>query len=462
MSRENGDAQLTRIRPADGAARLALGEMLAGHRIRAGLTQEALGRAVHTSRSNVAGIERGRQGSMRSFWLRVDAVIGANGALVAAYEASCRFHEVLLVHGTPRSPALPPYVDGAVQVPHRAGAVSATVLEAHVIMAAHESSRHAADAGGGVGSASIEQVQAEVWSLARQFANMSPLRLLAEARQARDRAYTLLDRTRRPAQTTDLYSAAGQLCGLMALASFDLAVWDAAEEQARAALVYAELVDHAGLRAWTRGTQALIAYWSGRARQALTHVEAGLDGAPAGSARARLHCIEARAWSHVGGDPARVTAALQAADDALVEGGSGEDLHDVIGGEFGWGPSRHAACAGTALLALGDPGAAIDRTETALRMLPDDPFSGLVVERAHVDLASAELALGDVDAAVATLEPVWSLPVPQRRHGLTERLTRMAQVAVAPSWHHNRQAAELRDRIEVFTAEAQARSLPSG
>jgi hypothetical protein len=141
-----------------------------------------------------------------------------------------------------------------------------TILEEVTIMAAHESSRHAAESDGGVSPAIIEQVQAEVWRLARNYATMPPLRLLAESRQARNLAYMALDRTKRPAQTKDLYLAAGQLCGLMAVASFDLAVWDAASEQARAAHVYAELVDHPGLRTWARGTQALIAYWTGRPR----------------------------------------------------------------------------------------------------------------------------------------------------------------------------------------------------
>jgi hypothetical protein len=96
--------------------------------------------------------------------------------------------------------------------------------------------------------------------LANGYAAMPPVLLLAEARRARDLTYAALDRTHRPAQLTDLYLSAGQLCGLMASASFDLAVWDAAAEQSRAALVYADLIDHTGLRSWARGTQALIEY----------------------------------------------------------------------------------------------------------------------------------------------------------------------------------------------------------
>jgi hypothetical protein len=355
---------------------------------------------------------------------------------------------------------VPPILD-ATTASGAANAAESNILEEATIMAAHESSRHAAESDGSVSPAVIEQVQAEVWRLARNYADMPPLRLLAESRQARNLAYTALDRTRRPAQTKDLYLAAGQLCGLMAVASFDLAVWDAAAEQARAAHTYAELVDHTGLRAWARGTQALIAYWTGRPRQAVVHVEAGLDRAPAGAAEARLRCIEARAWSHIGGDPRRATDALRAADDAQAADRGGDDLHDEIGGEFGWGPSRHAACAGTALLAVGDMAGAVRRARRSLELLPSDPFGGLVAERAHIDLAAAELALGHLDAAEETLASVWLVPVPQRRHSLTDRLAQMAHVLSSAKWHDDHQAVELRDRIEVFNTEAEARALPS-
>lgn len=334
-------------------------------------------------------------------------------------------------------------------------------LEAVTIMAAHESSRHASEADGGVSEANIELVQAEVWRLARRYADMPPLILLAEARRARNLAYGALDRTRRPAQTADLYLAAGQLCGLMSVASFDLAVWDAAEEQARAAHVYAELVGHSGLRAWTRGTQALIAYWTGRPRQAIVHVNGGLDGAPIGAAQARLRCIEARAWSYLGSESGRVTDALRVADDAHTADPGRDDLYDEVGGEFGWGPSRHAACAGTALLAVGDAEGAVSRARTALELLPSDPFGDLVTERTHIDLAAAELTRGNLDAAEESLESVWRVPVPQRRHSLTDRLGQMSRVLTTGDWSADRQAANLHDRIEVFNTEAEARVLPT-
>jgi hypothetical protein len=154
------------------------------------------------------------------------------------------------------------------------------LVEAAAHMAANESSRHAASHGGGVDSASIEQAHESAARLARRYHQMSPARLLVEARQARDTAYQLLDRTRKSSQTRDLYLTAGYACGLMSLASFDLAVWEAAEEQARAARTYAELADDKALAAWALGTQALIAFWASAPRRAVQLAQRGADTPP--------------------------------------------------------------------------------------------------------------------------------------------------------------------------------------
>jgi len=329
-------------------------------------------------------------------------------------------------------------------------------------MAAHESSEHAARISGGVNASDIEGVQDAVCRLARRYHQEPPLRLLANARHVRNVVYTLLDRTRRPSQTTDLYLAAGQACGLLAVASFDLAMWDAAEEQARSAHTYADTVGHAGLRVWARGTQALIANWMGRPRRALELINVGIHEAPPGAATARLRGIEARAWADLGRS-SEVVDVLRLADAEIEASRRQDDLHDSIGGEFGWGPSRHAACAGTALLSVGDADGAVRRIQHALAMLPADPFGGLVAERAQIDLAAAELVAGRLDASIASLDDVWALPAPQRRHGLTGRLDQLARHLTTREWRNAPEASDLRDRIEAFNAEASVvRALPAG
>ncbi|MBG6140116.1 hypothetical protein [Longispora fulva] len=163
--------------------------------------------------------------------------------------------------------------------------------------AAGESAAHAGRTWARVDDWSIEHLRAEVRRLAYGYVEIPPLYFLEEARRARDSAYTLLERTHRPAQLSDLYLVAGQLCGLMSSASFDMAAWDPAVAQVRAACSYADLIDHPALRSWARGNLALMAYWTGGPDQVVVPIDAALARSPVGTAAAGLRCVEARAWA---------------------------------------------------------------------------------------------------------------------------------------------------------------------
>jgi hypothetical protein len=104
-----------------------------------------------------------------------------------------------------------------------------------IMSAAHDASEHAADAGRAIDQTTLEQLHAEVAHLAHSYAATAPAVMFAQLKRAKDLTYLMLERTRRPAQTSDLYLVAGQLSGLMAAVSFDLGNPDAATEHARAA-----------------------------------------------------------------------------------------------------------------------------------------------------------------------------------------------------------------------------------
>jgi DNA-binding transcriptional regulator YiaG len=67
-------------------ARKDLGRRLAAWRMKSGLTQVELARRTRYSRSTVANMETGRRPFSRLFWHRVDAVFGAGGELLAAFD----------------------------------------------------------------------------------------------------------------------------------------------------------------------------------------------------------------------------------------------------------------------------------------------------------------------------------------------------------------------------------------
>ncbi len=340
-----------------------------------------------------------------------------------------------------------------------------TDVGALVMATAHESGDKAADhAGRLVPDASIDYLRAHVIYLARNFGSISPIAFLSECRESRDLALRLEERTKRPGQSADLYLITGQLCALMAEASFDLGIWPAVIEQSHASSLYAEMIGYRSLQSWALGMQAITAYWRGRAAEGVKLAEAGVALAPAGSARAHLHSVLARAWSHVG-DPERTRAALALADrdrDGIGDSG-GDELRDVIGGQFAWGPARQTMSAASALLAIGDAFQSAERAREAIRLQPEDQAGQRVSVLARADLAYAELAQGHADAVEETLTPIWELESGQRRYGLVERLGNIS-VALAGKSHsaRPRMAKNLIGRIAAFTAVAAPKALPPG
>jgi tetratricopeptide (TPR) repeat protein len=331
-------------------------------------------------------------------------------------------------------------------------------------MAAHESSEHA----GFVASrrlepVTLEQLHEDVVQVARKYAHTPPFHVYGEAKRVRDRGFELLEWTRRTEQEADLYLLIGQTCALLASVSFDLGNRDAAMEQARSAWIYGTHIGHRGLRAWARGMQALIAYWSGRPLEALHFAHGAQETAPSGTPLVRLRCIEARAWSHLG-DLDETNRAVHAAQDAREYAG-GDDLHDGIGGEFGFERARQARCNGSAYLELGEAGPAIEHIRHAIELFTDQPPKQRWIKvemQAHADLSAAHLLNGELDGAQEALVSVLAVPPELRVQGLTQRLGRVRALLVRSPFRLSREAMQLGQQIEAFTANGAGRMLPAG
>jgi tetratricopeptide (TPR) repeat protein len=337
-------------------------------------------------------------------------------------------------------------------------------IEKELVIAARESREHAEYvASHSLDPTSVEQLRDDVVRLARNYAQTSPLLLYIDAKRVRDRGFELLDRTKHTEQEYDLYLMIGQTCGLLASLSFDLGSREAATEQARSAWIYGQHVGHNGLRAWARGMQSLIAYWSGRPLEALALARDGQDYAPPGTAMVRLRCIEARAWSHLG-DADETTRAIAAAHDARDQASS-DELHDGIGGEFSFDEARQARCNGSAYLELGDAQSAIRETQRAIELFATTPRDRgwlKVDAEAHADLSGAYLLRSQFDGAQQALAPVFAIPPEHRIEGLTRRLGRVRHLLVRSAFRNAREARQLGEQLEDFTAHAAGRMLPSG
>ena len=153
-----------------------------------------------------------------------------------------------------------------------------------IAVAASQARDHAARAAlTAIGPGTVEQLTAEIVRLGRAYVSAPPLPLFAAMHGALGRIQVALDQRTYPAQARDLNFLAGALCGLMANASLDLGREEAADDLARAAWTYGQIIDHGPLMGWARGTQALAAIWDERYLDAVRHAEDGLAHVPAGS-----------------------------------------------------------------------------------------------------------------------------------------------------------------------------------
>jgi hypothetical protein len=332
---------------------------------------------------------------------------------------------------------------------------------------AHESAEHAGQVGAAALDAeTVDGLRERVVWLARSYALTPPLLAHQRAGQVRALIYRMIERTRRPEQSADLYLLAGQVCGLMAAAAFDLGCFPAATEQARAAFTYGQVAGHDGVRAYARGLQAVICYWDGRPREAVDLAVSATPYATIGTPGTRLACVQARSWAYLGAQD-QTRQAITAATTAREAGPSTSEMYDEIGGEFGFSPAREHSWYGTALLTIGDaPGSATHNRQT-LSLAADAATDGHPLlepgleAHAHADLATAELRSGDLDATLDALGPLWDIPDTERRTALTGRLRTIASALTGPRWRTDTEAKDLRDRLETYTtAAAQAHALP--
>lgn len=322
-----------------------------------------------------------------------------------------------------------------------------------VVNAAHESVGHAIEAATALDPSALEHLQAAAGHAARAYYITPPLEMLTDLVALRDTIYIQLDRTHKPLQQAELYLLSGQVCGLLSSVSWDLGLVNSAEEQARAAYTYGNVIDHPSLQAWARALQVTTAFWSGFPRRAAKMAAGALETAPVGTARARLHSVHARALALIG---ARGEAGdeLNAAATELDRAGNDPFL-DGIGGELAFDRARRGLCAGATYVALGDGDQAVRESTAALELfseIPEEQRWAAGALGAHVDLAAARTLRGDLAGAAVALQPVFELPPIRRTEAIAQRLHLLARVLATARYRGAYESVELGGAIENFTA----------
>jgi hypothetical protein len=328
-----------------------------------------------------------------------------------------------------------------------------------VVNAGRESAEHAIGAASSLDPSVLEHLHAAAQRASRSYYVTPPMEMLADLVRLRDTVYHQLDRTHKPRQQAELYLIAGEVCGLLSSVSWDLGNADMAEEQARAAYTYGNVIDHPSLCAWARALQVAVAFWSGQPRRATEIATGALAFAPPGTARARLHSVNARALALVGARQ-EVTSELNAAADELDRAGDDPFL-DEIGGELGFDRPRHALCAGAAFVALGDGEQGESASQTAIDLfagMPEKVRWGAGELGAWVDLGTARTLRNDLAGAEDALERVLTLAPEHRTEALARRLTSLGRLLGTTKYQGATEAIRMGEAIEDFTSNSLARS----
>ncbi|MGW0576480.1 DNA-binding protein [Streptomyces sp. NPDC002920] len=326
-------------------------------------------------------------------------------------------------------------------------------LEERVQMTAREAHDGAdATAAASISDNTIDELRDQVVSLARRYHSLPAAKAYEAADDLRLEIERQRDRTQVPIQQQTLMILNGQTAALLAVAAFDLGYFPSARTLARAAALYGESTRFAPLQAYAAGTLAYIAYHSGEPNEALAKAQRALSCSGLGDiAQRRLHAIAARAYAHLG-DVASARHAIQLSEDGGRE--VRDDLHDAVGGEFGFSEERLAMSNSTTALLMGDAEQAETEASRALVLLGEraqSEQSTHVRAGAAADLAHARLLSDNVEGAAAALTPIWEVPPEERNTGIVVRTARIGRHLAAPRYHGAQIPTELREQIEEFT-----------
>ncbi|MFE6030223.1 DNA-binding protein [Streptomyces niveus] len=326
-------------------------------------------------------------------------------------------------------------------------------LEERIAMTAREAHEDAdTTAGTSISDTTVDELRDRVVTLARRYHRLAPVKAFEEADALREEIERQRDRTKAPAQLQVLMILNGQVAALLSSAAFNLGYLRHARTLARTAALFAETTRFAPLRAFIDGSLAYIAYHAGDNTEAVTKADRALSHGGLGDiAQRRLCAIQARAYAHLG-DIASAQRAIRLSD----EDGHGrvDELHDTVGGEFGFTPERLAMSNSTTALIIGDGGEAEAAARQALTLLAQrskDAHSAHIQGGAAADLAMARLLAHDVEEASEVLTPVWEIPNDQRMTGIVVRTAHIHRHLSRPTYHGARLPGQLRERIEDFT-----------
>lgn len=355
-------------------------------------------------------------------------------------------------------------VDGPLAVPRHAAlfgggarlsdAVGAVGTEDDLAAVAYESTEFAEWLTASAGALPVDLFARELAVVGRQFVHSPPRPLIAKLRSLRGDLRGALQAGPPPARARELLLLGGITIDLLAHVTENIGDARAAREHAIAAEEIATSIGHAGLRAWARGTRALIAEWNGNPEAGMRLARHAATLAPEGEPQVRLASIEARCAARLG-RASNAQAAIARAVDA-AETPSSDDL-TVLGGALRFPLSKMAYYLGSTYRLLGEHEHALHWALDAITSYETGPSAQRSYgdeALARCDVAIARINTGELDGAADILTPVLRLPAEQRIQPIIDGLATVDTALAAPHHATDRTSRQLSEEITMLTTSA--------
>lgn len=395
-----------------------LGALVKSARERAGMSLADLAKATYVSRGWINNVEAGRRWPPREWVLRAGELLNSRGPLLSAWD-----------HGENQR-------QDSKEVRALLGQ---SVRESQFLL---ELQPDAAD---------LEQLHQAAAELGVEYLASPARPMLKCAVSLRKEVNQRLARgSLHSKDVADIHVTLARLSGVLAYAAVDLGNSKAAAIHGRAAFHMADLAGDDGLKAWSRGTQSLIARFDQNYRDAEHYLLDGMRHSGAGTSEIRLLCGLAQVAAHHG-DTARalelITEAERARDRAKV---------DTVEGLFGFSPAKQAYYSGSSLMWLPERPVlevAAEQSALAVNIWESEPSEQRSLDDealAYVYLATARLQLGEIDGAMEAVRPVIDLPEDRQISWIRKRIGNLASLLGQDRYKGSRQAVAARDELSAY------------
>ncbi|MFD8494970.1 hypothetical protein [Amycolatopsis sp. NPDC059657] len=284
-----------------------------------------------------------------------------------------------------------------------------------------------------------EQVDHLRWELSRiavDYVHAPLSSIFRDLVETRDELFGLLAHRQRPQRSRNLYFLGGLSCLLLAHASQNVGNQRAALVQLRTAWTCAEVANDDALRAWSRGTAALVNEWTSHQGTAVELATEGARFRSSRQSRIRLAAIEARAAARMGDRKVSLDAIAQI--QAARGGPSDQDDVTAFGGLLSFPEAKGQYYLGSTFGLLGEHEKAEQYAQSAIAAYETGPPA----ERsygdealARLDIVNSRIARGDFDGATAAITPVLELPAERRirqLHTAVNRTSGLLEQSRAP------------------------------